>query len=579
MEIALGISMTSTTVRMVLVEGDKADGLIMECDQFSMIAGSGTLAASAPEQVSTAVLATQKSANRQGHGLCTCGIAVSDRCDAEGLRESLAVRGLGDVVVVSESQAAAALAQTVARAVGYAETALLFVTEHAATLSVIDSADCSAVQVLRRGLENADARYVLAEMLGDFTPIGPQGLVVVDSSGRIARMKSSLEEAISLPMIFPEEPVWALARGAALAAATAPRFEASTVGLAYAQDPDGEDSADPVDTTTGPLARVDEVTKRGSIDVLRRGSNETEDVTGRSPGRFMSIGSVAAAMVVVGAVAVVMAFAAGTSPATEHLLERGQILPVEPNTVTQPTPSATQMAAAAADPVPVQQPPVVPPPPPSPSPSPTAVAVQRSPRSPTQTPVSTPRTAPVVAAAQAPVVAAKPAAPVAVDPPPVALDPPPQAAPIPAAPALPITAVAPPPPAPPVSDFLPQISLAPPTTPAPAISLQFPFLRWLPPFLRPQQVAPTPVPQSPVQQWTPPVQQWTPPAQQWTPPTQQWTPPAQQWTPPAQQWTPPAQQWTPPAQQQPVWPQSPSYPGDLRSAPQEGSDGEPWWLR
>ena len=86
MEIALGVSMTSTTVRMALVEGDKADGLIMECDQFSTIAGSGTLAASAPEQVSTAILATQQSASRQGHNVSMCGIAVTDTCDVAGLR-------------------------------------------------------------------------------------------------------------------------------------------------------------------------------------------------------------------------------------------------------------------------------------------------------------------------------------------------------------------------------------------------------------------------------------------------------------------------------------------------------------
>src|ERR1700741_2791072 len=119
MEIALGISMTPTTVHMVLVEGDKADGLIMECDQFSTIAGSGTLAASAPEQVSTAILATQRSASRQGHNLNMCGIAVSDECDVDDLRESLASRGLGDVVTVKDEQAVAALAHTVARAVGY----------------------------------------------------------------------------------------------------------------------------------------------------------------------------------------------------------------------------------------------------------------------------------------------------------------------------------------------------------------------------------------------------------------------------------------------------------------------------
>ena len=99
----------------------------MECDQFSTIAGvRETSAASAPEQVSSAILATQQSASRQGHNLSMCGIAVSDECDADDLRESLTARGLGDVVVVNEPTAAVALAHTVARAVGYTKTALLF---------------------------------------------------------------------------------------------------------------------------------------------------------------------------------------------------------------------------------------------------------------------------------------------------------------------------------------------------------------------------------------------------------------------------------------------------------------------
>ena len=51
-------------------------------------------------------------------------------------------------------------------------------------------------------------------------------------------MKSSLESLIPQPVIVPEEPEFALARGAALAAANVPGSEASTCGLAYSQDPD-----------------------------------------------------------------------------------------------------------------------------------------------------------------------------------------------------------------------------------------------------------------------------------------------------------------------------------------------------
>ena len=52
MDIVLGVSMTPTTVRMVLVEGDKADGSIVDHDVFDVTAADGTATSSnAAEQV------------------------------------------------------------------------------------------------------------------------------------------------------------------------------------------------------------------------------------------------------------------------------------------------------------------------------------------------------------------------------------------------------------------------------------------------------------------------------------------------------------------------------------------------
>src|SRR5258708_6746376 len=67
----------------------------------------------------------------------------------------------------------------------------------------------------------------------------PQGMFVVGSGVDVTSVKSHLEHLVSLPVSAPDEPEIALARGAALASAHAPAFEATTVGLAYSQDPDG----------------------------------------------------------------------------------------------------------------------------------------------------------------------------------------------------------------------------------------------------------------------------------------------------------------------------------------------------
>ena len=67
----------------------------------------------------------------------------------------------------------------------------------------------------------------------------PQGMFVVGSGVDVSSVKAHLEHLVSLPVNAPDDAEMALARGAALASAAAPAFEATTVGLAYSQDPDG----------------------------------------------------------------------------------------------------------------------------------------------------------------------------------------------------------------------------------------------------------------------------------------------------------------------------------------------------
>ena len=67
MDIALGVSMTPTTVRMVLVEGENADGVTVDHDVFDIT--SDHTSATAPEQVVAAILGTRASAAEGGHRL------------------------------------------------------------------------------------------------------------------------------------------------------------------------------------------------------------------------------------------------------------------------------------------------------------------------------------------------------------------------------------------------------------------------------------------------------------------------------------------------------------------------------
>src|SRR5689334_13869275 len=124
--------MTPTTVRMALVEGEKADGAILEHDVFDVTSVDRAATSSAPAHVIAAILGTQEGAIVNGHNLISTGVTWSDRAEAAALRQALEARGIEDVMLVSELDAAAALAQAVGRAVGYHKTALMFVERSSA---------------------------------------------------------------------------------------------------------------------------------------------------------------------------------------------------------------------------------------------------------------------------------------------------------------------------------------------------------------------------------------------------------------------------------------------------------------
>ena len=224
MDIVLGVSMTPTTVRMVLVEGEKADGATVDHDAFDVASGEGSATSNAAEQVIAAVLGTKESAEAGGHHLKSIGVTWSDHTEASVLRDTLTARGIDDVMLVSDGHAAAALAQAVGRAVGYDTTALLFIDRDTATLSVVKTDDGSVVKVLSSTLHSSDAMAVLSEMAAavDAQDSPPQAMFVVGSGVDVSSVKAHLEHLVSLPVSAPDEPELALARGAALASANAP---------------------------------------------------------------------------------------------------------------------------------------------------------------------------------------------------------------------------------------------------------------------------------------------------------------------------------------------------------------------
>ena len=406
--------MAPTAVRMVLVEGENGDGVTVDQDNFEVVSDGQPVGAA--DQVISAILGTREGAAAGGYELTSTGVTWTDPIEAAALRDALAAHKIENVMLVSAFLAAAALAHSVGNETNYAHTALLFIEPDTATLAVVHTADGSIDDIQRQALPEDDDEAVaqLATMVSNAAELQtrPDGVFVVGSGIDIPLIKPALEAASTLPLSAPEEPETALARGAALASANAPLFASSTAARAYAQDP-GTGGVIPYVVDHGyfagpvgagfddgvPLAysAVPDDAYTGEHSV----ATGMEDYRERAP--FALVGSVVAAILIIGVTALVVSLALSIRPTAGVQPDPGRNIVAPP---TQPVPAA---------PVPAPQEPV--PAPQAPAPVPQAPApVPQAPAPIPQAPAPIPRApAPIpVPQAPAPAPAPPPAAPVPV---------------------------------------------------------------------------------------------------------------------------------------------------------------------
>src|SRR3954469_24319481 len=350
-ELVLGVSMTPTTIRLALVEGEKADGVIVDHDVFDITAVDGSAAPRASDEVIATILGTQESAIDAGHHLVSIGVTWMDRTEAAALREGLVARGLEDVLLVSELHAAAALAQAVGRALGYDKTGLMFVEQETATLAVVETADGSVVKVLSESLHGGDAIAAVADMVGgsNIDESQAQGLLVVGCGIDVAAVRGHLTDLVAVPVIAPEEPHLALARGAALASAGAPRYDPSTVGVAYSQDSDG--------TTAHHIFMADLLRRDDAFREAADIDSPIDDVPERSK-PFLLVGSSLTAVFVAGMLALTIAVAVNVRPTADQGSEAvpADTAATPPRVRSGPPAVAKQMPAPVVAPAPAAPP-------------------------------------------------------------------------------------------------------------------------------------------------------------------------------------------------------------------------------
>jgi hypothetical protein len=421
------MSMAASTLRAVMVDGENADGVIVDQDSIDVDSTGSAIA----DRMIAEILQAQTNVHDSGGHLASTGVALGSPEQVLSLREALPAQGIENVVLVSTFSAAAALTRAAGSVTGDVKAGLLFVEPEAATLAVIDTADGSIGEIMHRPLprERDAAIPALAGLLAraDGLDPRPDAVLVVGSEVDVTTITPALQTATTLPVRLPAAPEMALATGAALASAHAPLLSAPTSALAWAHGSEYVYApAEPVDyEATGgggalaysalqgetdnvylPAAPYDDAPQPGDAGMPDFGVEQPE----RKP--FMLVGSALAGLFVVGVSALAITLALDIRPAANVSPGPDRTVVVPTHQAPAPPPQAPPPPPAAAPPEQVAQP--------APaahqsSPEPAGPVLVPVPAAPAPEPVVLPQPAPVAPApaAEAPPVSAAPPAPAA----------------------------------------------------------------------------------------------------------------------------------------------------------------------
>ncbi len=216
LETVLGLSMTPTTVGLVLVEGDGAEGATKGHDAFEVRRG-GFSPVTTSEFVAEALSRTQAIAG--GQRLQSIGVTWSDDASVEAslLLDSLADCGFANVIPIRLPEATEAFARGIGQVIGSDVTAVCVVEPEAIVALIVDAHEGTVQTAVSYALEtDEDLIDWLSQMIGA-SEWEPDGLVLLGSGDGLEPIARSLEQMLGIPVFAPAEAELALARGAALA--------------------------------------------------------------------------------------------------------------------------------------------------------------------------------------------------------------------------------------------------------------------------------------------------------------------------------------------------------------------------
>ena len=226
MDTVLGLSLTSTSVGWVLVEGRAADGTILDHDDFEVRPAAGLQAVYTSEQASSAVLDAQAAAAGHDQRMHVVGVTWSDEVAAESalLLETLTDAGFDNIVPVRLHDACDMLARAIAPMVGYDKAAVCVLDGESTVVVMVDSCDDDAQTAVKELSGGPGALVHWLTALFDRSSWQPGGIVIVGPDEDLESLSRRLKTTVPVPVIVQSGAELALARGAALASAQSTEF-------------------------------------------------------------------------------------------------------------------------------------------------------------------------------------------------------------------------------------------------------------------------------------------------------------------------------------------------------------------
>lgn len=226
MDTVVGLSLTSTSVGWVLVEGRDADGTILDHEDFEVDCGGGVRVVNTSEQATAAVLDAQAAAANYDRRLHVIGVTWSDEAAAEAalLLESLTDAGFHNVVPIRLHDACDLLARAIAPVVGYDKAAVCVLDGDSTIVAMVDTCDDEPQTAVKHLTGGAGRLVQWLTSLFERSSWQPGGIVVVGPDEDLEALSWRLEKAVPVPVITQTGAELAMARGAALASAGRTEF-------------------------------------------------------------------------------------------------------------------------------------------------------------------------------------------------------------------------------------------------------------------------------------------------------------------------------------------------------------------